>query len=320
MADANLGIKPTEHLHPYPAIDPVNFNGTLKDKVAFVTGAGRGIGRAIALALAEAGAHVALLARTKSQLDEVADIITTKHQRKALVLPADATSESAVTEAFAQTEQELGKIDIAVANAASFIFRPFVYTPFDEWWNMMEVNIKGPMFLTQLAMKSMRERNEGVIMIISSKAGILNRAGLSAYCTSKTALLRAVGCLQLELDAEGKSGVHMYAIHPGGVKTQLAQAEGSVSVDMDKMTPGSVQRIREVYNNFVTPPELCGRTCVFLATGKAKELRGRYVDVINDIESVVEQAEIVKRENLYDLGIRELGGNMPALKLSLRRR
>ncbi len=127
------------------------------------------------MALAEAGAHVALLARTKSQLDEVADIIITKHQRKALVLPADATSESAVTEAFARTEQELGKVDIAVANAASFIFRPFMYTPFDEWWNMMEVNVKGPMFLTQLAMKSMCERNEGVIMIISSKAGIINR-------------------------------------------------------------------------------------------------------------------------------------------------
>lgn len=58
-------------------------------------------------------------------------------------------------------------------------------------------------------------------------------------------------------------------------------------------------------------PELCGRTCVYLATGKAKELRGRYVDVRNDIESVVEQAEIVKKENLYALGIRELGEKMP---------
>lgn len=55
-------------------------------------------------------------------------------------------------------------------------------------------------------------------------------------------------------------------------------------------------------------PELCGRTCVFLATGKAKELRGRYVDVRNDIEAVLEQAVVVRRENLYDLGIRELGG------------
>lgn len=136
---------------------------------------GRGIGRAIALALAEAGTHVALLSRTKSQLDEVADIITTKHQRRALVLVADATSEAAIAEAFARTEQELGKVDIAVANAASFVFRPFVYTPFDEWWNMMEVNVKGPMFLAQLAMKSMRERNEGEILIISSRAGIHNR-------------------------------------------------------------------------------------------------------------------------------------------------
>lgn len=127
------------------------------------------------MALAEAGAHVALLSRTKTQLDEVAEIITSKHHRRALVLPADATSEIDTTDAFSRTEQELGKVDIVVANAASFVFRPFVYTPFDEWWNMMEVNVKGPMFLTQLAMKSMRERNEGEIIIISSRAGIHNR-------------------------------------------------------------------------------------------------------------------------------------------------
>ncbi|KLO10636.1 NAD-binding protein [Schizopora paradoxa] len=311
VSNTHLGSKPAEHLLPYDAIDPANFQNALKDKVALVTGAGRGIGRAIALAFAEAGADVALLSRTKSQLDEVANIITTTHHRRALVLPADATEKAAIEDAFARTESELGKVDIVVANAASFVFRPFVYTPIDEWWNMMEANVKGPMILTQLAMKSMRERNEGAILVISSRAGIHDTAGLSAYSTSKTALIRAVGCLQLELDAEGKSGVHMYAVHPGGVKTALAQAGSSVSDDMDKMTPGSVQRIRDNFNSFVTPPELCGRTCVLLAMGKAKELRGRYIDVRNDIESVVEQAEIVKKNGLYSLGIRELGGTVP---------
>jgi len=103
----------------------------------------------------------------------------------------------------------------------------------------------------------------------------------------------------------------MYAVHPGSVKTQMVQAEGSVDEDMDKMAPGSVQSIREEFSSFVTPPELCGRTCVFLATGKGRELRGRYVDVNQDIESVAKQADVVKKENLYNLGIRELGGEMP---------
>ncbi len=75
---------------------------------------GRGIGRAIALALAQSGAHVALLSRTKSDLDEVADIIKTKFNRKALVFAVDATDNSAVAKAFAQTEIELGKLDIVV--------------------------------------------------------------------------------------------------------------------------------------------------------------------------------------------------------------
>ncbi len=66
--------------------------------------------------------------------------------------------------------------------------------------------------------------------------------------------------------------------------------------------------ISALHLTFFTRPELCAQTCAYLATGKAKELRGRYIDVVKDIESLVEQAEIVKRENLYDMGIKELGG------------
>lgn len=135
---------------------------------------GRGIGRAIALALAQSGADVALLSRTKSELDEVADIIRSKFDRKALVFAVNALDESAVTEAFAQTERELGKLDILVANAASSFWRPFAYLDFAEWWKIMELNVKAPLFLIQLAIKSMRERNEGTIIAISSNAATRN--------------------------------------------------------------------------------------------------------------------------------------------------
>jgi len=303
----SLGVALETRTDIYPAIEPGNFVGALKDKVAFVTGAGRGIGRAIALALAQSGAHVALLSRTKSELDEVGEIIKTKFSRKALVFPADATDESAVAEAFAQTEKELGKLDIVVPNAASSFWRPFAYLDFDDWWRVMEMNVKAPLFLTQLAMKSMRERGEGTVIAISSAAGIRNVPGLSAYSTSKSALNRAIGCLQLELDAEGKSGVRLYAVHPGGVKTQMALDFSNIHEDMEKMSPGITDQIKAFVHGFVNPPELCAQTCVYLASGKASELRGKYINAERDIESMVEQAEIVKKEGLYDLGIRELG-------------
>ncbi len=115
----------------------------------------------------------------------------------------DATDNSAVAEAFARTEKELGKLDIVVPNAATSFWRPFAYLDFDDWWKLMELNVKAPLYLTQLAIKSMRERNEGTVIAISSAAALSNirrlknylifiicfkqfrAAGASAYCTSK---------------------------------------------------------------------------------------------------------------------------------------
>jgi len=84
---------------------------------------------------------------------------------------------------------------------------------------------------------------------------------------------------------------------------------------MEKMTPGITNHIKGFLQNLVNPPELCGQTCVYLASGKASELRGRYINAERDIESMANQAEIVKKENLYDLGVRELGGNEASSKL-----
>ncbi len=93
----------------------------------------------------------------------------------------DATNNSAVAEAFAQTEKELGKLDIVVPNAGNTFWRPFSYLDFGDWWNIMELNVKAPLFLIQLAIKSMRERNEGTIMAISSAAALFNIRKLSLF-------------------------------------------------------------------------------------------------------------------------------------------
>lgn len=135
---------------------------------------GRGIGKAIALAFAEAGANIALLARTKTQLDEVADIITSTFHRKALVFAVDANDAEAVKSAVEETERTLGTIDVAIPNAGVNVFRPFSFTPFDEWWQGIEVNLRAPMLLAKLVLGSMREKNKGVILFIASRAGTVN--------------------------------------------------------------------------------------------------------------------------------------------------
>ncbi len=93
----------------------------------------------------------------------------------------DATDNSAVAKAFAQTEEELGKLNIVVPNAGTAIWRPFAYLEFDEWWKIMELHVKAPLFLTQLAIKSMRERNEGTVIAITSGASLLNLRVLTFY-------------------------------------------------------------------------------------------------------------------------------------------
>ncbi|KLO14715.1 NAD(P)-binding protein [Schizopora paradoxa] len=304
-----FGVTPKDRHSIYPTIAPDNFVGALEDKVALVTGAGRGIGKAIALALAHAGAHIALLARTKSQLDVLAEEIKAKYHRKTLVLPVDATNQSDVAVAFEKTEEELGKVDILVVNAGITLWRPFLYCDFDEdFWRIMEVNFKAPMFIIQLAIKSMHKRKSGCIIAMSSQAVVKRIPGVSAYSASKVALNTSIGALQDELDASGESEIHMYAISPGIVQTDLFDGFRQYEEDMEKMESGCMQWWKEILDGALDPPELCAQTCVYLATGKAKELRGRHIDAVKDLQSVVDQADIVKKENLYDMSIKQLDG------------
>lgn len=149
---------------------------------------GRGIGKAIALAFAEAGANLGLVSRTESQLKEVSDKIKESFPSCEVVYVAvDVTDATAVASCVKEIESKLGKLDVVVPNAGVNMFRPFVDTPIDEWWKVMDVNVRAPLVLSQLVLKSMRERNEGAIIYISSRAGIVNLGELSPeylHCTS----------------------------------------------------------------------------------------------------------------------------------------
>lgn len=93
---------------------------------------------------------------------------------KAVYFPLDVTDDVASKSCIDKILSEFGKIDVVVPNAGVNLFRPFIYTPLDDWWRIMDVNVRAPLLLTQLVLKTMRERNEGAIIYISSRAGVVD--------------------------------------------------------------------------------------------------------------------------------------------------
>lgn len=168
---------PAVHTDVYPAISPEVLAGSMKGRTVLVSGAGRGIGRAVALAFARAGAtHLALMSRTKSELDSLAAEITSAYpETTPLVCVADVTDRAALLRSLSEIEEASGGgVDVLVANAGVNTFRPFAYTPGEEWWRVIEINLKGPMMLAELVLPAMRKRNDGAIIFVSSRAGVVN--------------------------------------------------------------------------------------------------------------------------------------------------
>jgi len=292
----------------YPSIDPKNFVNTLKGKVALITGSGRGIGRATALAFAQAGADVAVLSRTKSELDETARLCE-KEGVKTLVLPVDAMDSAAVEAAVKKIETTLGPIDILVNNAGANRLRPFKMFKFSDWWDIIDINLKAPMQLVSLVLPSMLERNSGVIINVASRAAIASRGMSTPYTTSKTALVRATACLQAEIDGDGKA-VHCYSLHPGGPRTQMN--DNLVDEDVDQAYPGMKANVANFVAIQKDTVQLCAYTCVFLAAdARAEGIKGRYIDVEQDIAAVSEASEEIVAKNLHDLKLDLVGDWQP---------
>jgi short-subunit dehydrogenase len=121
-------------------------------------------------------------------------------------------------------EETLGPISILVNNAGANRLGPFAYTKPSEWWRLMTVNVLGPIAVTYPVLNGMRKRNKGTIVNVSSRAGVVTGGFSSAYSSSKSALIRATGNIQQELTMEGKDGISMFSLHPGGVKTSMNES------------------------------------------------------------------------------------------------
>jgi 3-oxoacyl-[acyl-carrier protein] reductase len=192
---------------------------SLKGKTAIITGAGRGIGRAIAEAFALQGCAIAALARTQAEIDETVSRLASTGVR-AMAICCDVTDAAAVQQAFGQVEARLGAPDILVNNAGMARFKPFAELTLEDWSATIDANLTSIFLCTQAVLPAMMARRAGKIINISSVSGLKPIAEQSAYCAAKHAVNGLTKTLALELRAYG-IGVH--AICPGGVATRLAE-------------------------------------------------------------------------------------------------
>ncbi len=203
--------------------------------VTVITGASRGIGKAVALAAAKRGARLGLIARSKDELDAV----LAEAGGKGAVAAADITDQRAVDEAVATLVNSLGPIDILVNNAGAGAYSAFLQTDVDVFERLMRLNYFGTVYVTKAVLPSMVERGRGHIVNISSVAGRIGTPFESAYSASKFAVTALTEALDVELRP---LGVKMSMVNPGPVETEFFDARG-VPYARKSPKPVSAERV-----------------------------------------------------------------------------
>ncbi|MER7943756.1 SDR family oxidoreductase [Streptomyces sp. NPDC017201] len=193
-------------------------SSSLEGHVALVTGAGSGIGRATARALAEAGASVAVAGRRVGRLEELRDELEAEG-RKILVLELDVTDEQAVAAAVRSTTEQLGRLDILVNNAGLMLLGPVENADTTDWTRMMDTNVMGLMYMTHAALPELI-RNQGTVVQISSVAARVVGRGSAVYNAAKFAVNGFSEGLRQEVT---ERGVRVVVIEPGTVETELRE-------------------------------------------------------------------------------------------------
>lgn len=190
---------------------------SLTGKTAFITGAGKGIGKATALALAAEGVNIGLMARTEKDLQAVAKELESRGV-KAAYATADVSSMEQVEDAVAKLTEQLGSADILINNAGIGTFGPFLEIDPAEWKKMIDVNLMGMYYVTRAVLPQLLEKNGGDIINISSMSGVKGTEGSSAYSASKFGVLGMTESLSQEVR---KNNIRVFALTPSLVITDF---------------------------------------------------------------------------------------------------
>jgi len=240
---------------------------------ALVTGGGRGIGAGIARELAAAGWHVTVTGRTADQVEEVAREID------GTAVVGDVSQREDVERMLEAAEP----LDLLVANAGVATWEPSWETDPDEWWHLLEVNVRGVYLSCRLAMPGMIERGSGRIVITGSGASYLPGSSSSAYAASKAAVGRFGEVLAKQV---APHGVKVFVISPGLVRSEMTEDQFPENAPW-------------------TPPELAPQLVRELASGRFDALSGRYIHAEHDPPDELEQRiESILRDDLNAIRLR----------------
>ncbi|HEX8805051.1 MAG TPA: SDR family oxidoreductase, partial [Acidimicrobiales bacterium] len=255
-----------DHVHQQRGLRMILDRFSLADRVAVVTGAGRGIGAASAVALAEAGADVVISARTKAQLDDVAARVEGAG-RRAVVVPADLSDLDAVAALATTAREQLGRLDVVVNNVGGTIPNAFLDTSTGYLEGAFRWNVSTAHALTKAAVPHMLENGGGAVVNISSVMGRVSGRGYLAYGTAKAALSHYTRLAARDLAPR----IRVNAIGVGSVATSALEfvlTDDGTRTTMEEATP--LRRIGE--------PEDIAATVLFLASPAGAYLTGKVVE------------------------------------------
>jgi len=256
--------------------DSAKTGKALRGQTALVTGGGRGLGRGIALELAQAGADVAVVARTRAQLDAVVAEIEAAGGR-GLAVVADVTDRRAVEAGVERVASRFGPVAILVNNAGlAGPFGPIGVVDPDAWWLAQNIHLRGALLFMSTVLPGMRTRRRGRIVNVASRAGLMVAPNLSAYCVAKASVIR----LTEHVDAEAREdGVRAFVVQPGTIMTAMA-SDSIRDPDARKWAPFLVDELKTMVERDPTPElQRLGRQVVALAAGRHDDLAGAYLDL-----------------------------------------
>jgi 3-oxoacyl-[acyl-carrier protein] reductase len=238
----------------------------MTNRTAFITGASRGIGRACALALSEAGARVALAARNTTQLEELAGEIRARG-REAFAVTIDMTSAESIQEAFAKTAKEFGPVGILVNNAGITKDGLALRMKKDDWDSVLATNLTGSFLASQQVLYQMMRERWGRIINISSVVGEMGNPGQANYVASKAGLIGLTKALAQEM---GSRNITVNAVAPGFVETDMTE---KLSQELKDNMVGHIALKR------IGRPEDVAAAVRFLASEEAGYITGHVLNV-----------------------------------------